>query len=119
MSSVRKMSIAALICGIASIVLPFVDYIRNISLIAAIAGIVLGALSLGKIKRGCDAEPNTKGFALAGLITGIVGAVIYVSLIIIGLCVVCVAVGSLGEYFDSTDWQSIIDNLRTMGMFTF
>lgn len=118
MSTLRKLSISALVCGIVSIPAPFIEIVRNFSLIAAIAGIVLGAISLNKIKKGAEVEPNTKGMALAGLITGIVGAVIYVSLLVIGLCVICYVFGNIGElseYIDSTDWQSIIDGLRTMG----
>ncbi len=91
-NSSKGISIAALICGLASFVMLFVTLpamcgsaksgsvegtvataviLPLIGFIAGVVGIILGAT--GMKKAGLNGEP--KGLAIAGLVTGIVGAV--------------------------------------------
>lgn len=62
----KGMAIGSLICGIASLLLCCFWYV---SLILSIVAIVLGIISRKKTENG-------KGMALAGIITGAIGAVI-------------------------------------------
>ncbi len=70
----KGFAIASMICGIASIVLCCFTYF---ALILSIAAIVLGIVSKKKSSEG-------SGMALAGIITGAVGALIALTFIIIG-----------------------------------
>ncbi|EXX85325.1 hypothetical protein BG53_08985 [Paenibacillus darwinianus] len=69
-------SIAALVLGILSIVIPY------LGLIIGIIAIVFSSISLKEIKRSGE---QGKGLAIAGLVCGIVGTALYAVIILIVL----------------------------------
>lgn len=79
-------SIASLVLGILSIMLPYIGFILGI------VAIVLSSLSFKELKK---SNEQGKGMSIAGLVCGIVGTVLY-GLII--LFVVIVAVAYTGSY---------------------
>lgn len=107
----KNMSIAALIGGILGIVGPFIPIVKYFSFLCGIAGIVFGVLALKKIKNGDDLDPNAKGLALGGLITGIVGTVISVIGLVCVICAACIGVAALGA-------MGGMDMIYTYGMFS-
>ncbi|AIQ47473.1 hypothetical protein R70723_17470 [Paenibacillus sp. FSL R7-0273] len=76
-------SIASLVLGILSIVTPY------IGLLFGIVAIILSALSLKEIRNRYE---GGRGLAIAGLVCGIVGTIIYALLIIFLLLVIFAAV---------------------------
>ncbi len=85
----KGFAIASMICGIASIVFCCLSYF---GLILGIAGIVLGIVSKKKTTEGCD-------MALVGIITGAIGAVFALSMIIIVAATYAVFGGMTLEHF--------------------
>ena len=71
----RSFSIAGFICGAASLLLSF----GILGVAAAVVGIVLSALALKKMREG---EDGIRGLALAGLICGIVGAGLFLLILL-------------------------------------
>ncbi len=67
-------SIAAMVLGIVSIVLPYIGFIIGI------LAIIFSAISLKEIKRTGE---QGRGMAIAGLVCGIVGTVIYAIIILL------------------------------------
>jgi hypothetical protein len=93
------MGIAALVCGIVSVLCSFLGY-------GAIIGIVLGivAIFLGvKAKN----DPSQAGAATAGLVLGIIGTVL--SGILFIACIACTA--ALGAAATSSEFQGILNDL--------
>ncbi|WP_042198753.1 DUF4190 domain-containing protein [Paenibacillus camerounensis] len=78
-------SIASLVLGILSIVTPY------IGLLFGIVAIILSALSLKEIRNRYE---GGRGLAIAGLVCGIVGTIIYALLIIFFVVIILFAVGS-------------------------
>ncbi len=77
-SSPSGLAVAALICGIGSwVVLPFV---------AAVAGVILGKIELGKIERG-ESPAAGKTFAQVGYYASIANIVLTVLGTIFGCCI--------------------------------
>jgi Na+/H+-dicarboxylate symporter len=75
----QGLAIASMVCGIASIVLFCVWWL---SIPLAIAAVICGILARGKIARG---EAAGAGMAKAGLITGIIGAVLAILFVILAI----------------------------------
>ncbi len=69
-------SIAALVLGILSVIIPYVGFILGI------LAIIFGKLSLNEVKRRGD---GGKGLAVAGLVCGIIGTAIYALIILIAV----------------------------------
>ena len=92
----KNMSIIALVCGIVGIAGAFipVDFLTYIAPLAAIAGIVFGALALKRFKNGDDS--GSKGMAIAGLVMGIVSTAVSVLVAACAVCAICVAAGIIG-----------------------
>jgi len=67
-------SIAALVLGILSIILPYIGFIIGI------IAIVFSAISLKEIKKN---QEQGRGMAIAGLVCGIVGTALYAIIILI------------------------------------
>jgi hypothetical protein len=93
------MGIAALVCGIISVVCAFFGP-------GAIVGVVLGivAIILGVKAR---KDPSQAGSATAGLVLGIIGTVL--SGILFISCVACAA--AIGAAATSSEWQQLLNNL--------
>ena len=77
------MAIAALILGIASLVLAFIPGINIVGVIIGVVGIILGAIAIKKLKGA--KQPN--GMAKAGLIMSIAGVAL--GLILWISCMIC------------------------------
>lgn len=77
-------SIAALVLGILSIVVPY------IGLLFGIVAIILAAISLKEIRNRYE---QGRGMAIAGLVCGIVGTIIYAILILFIIIFVVAAAG--------------------------
>lgn len=92
----KNMSIAALVGGIIGIVGPAIPIVKYFSFLCGIAGIIFGALALRNIKNGLADDTDSKGLALAGLITGIVGTVLSVIGLVCAICAVCLGVAFIG-----------------------
>lgn len=90
----KGLSIAALVCGILSIVGDFIPVINYFTFVLAIVAIVLGAMAMKKANE--NNEP--KGMAIAGLVLGIV-ALAFAVLAIICVAIACAAVASTGLYY--------------------
>lgn len=65
----------------------------GIAPLAAIAGIVFGALALKRIKQGEDVDSKT--LAMIGFILGIVSTAFSVLMVACALCVVCAAAAAV------------------------
>ena len=86
------LAIGSMVCGILSIVLCCG---RWISWILSVVAIVLGAVSISKGRRG-------RGMAMAGIITGAVGIVL--SILILIVAGIMGAAGDLAEYSHYFDY---------------
>ncbi|GGF62653.1 hypothetical protein GCM10010912_04720 [Paenibacillus albidus] len=75
-------SIASMVLGILSIVIPYIGFLFGI------VAIILAAISLKEIRRTYE---EGRGMAIAGLVCGIVGSLIYAILIIIFILVMAAA----------------------------
>jgi type II secretory pathway component PulF len=97
------MAIAALVCGIVSVVFAFFGYGAIVGIIVGIVAIVLGILA--------RKDPQRKGMATAGLILGIIGTVLSGVLLI--ACVACVnALSKAGtDLLENSDLQELRDAL--------
>jgi hypothetical protein len=95
------MAIAALVCGIVSVVFAFFGAGAIVGIIAGIVAIVLGILARKNLER--------KGMATAGLILGIIGTVLSGVLLI--ACVACVgALSKAGtDLLENSDLQELKD----------
>ena len=85
---------AALVCGVVGIVGSFIPYVYYVSGLIAIAGIVLGAVSLKKIKE--SGTDDNKGLAIAGLVCGIVGVAIDIISVACAICAICAIGNAIG-----------------------
>lgn len=84
-------SIATLVLGICSLVIPYVGFLPGI------IGIILGAMSLKEIKQSGD---QGRGLAIGGLVCSIIGTILWgIILIIILLAVVFIASDSNSYYY--------------------
>ncbi|MBR5088565.1 MAG: DUF4190 domain-containing protein [Ruminiclostridium sp.] len=86
----KTKSIVGMVCGIVSIVFSFIPYVCIISLVPAIVAIVFAAGGM----KAPEADGNTRGMAIAGLVCGIVGVVFALPGTICGICTICVAANS-------------------------
>lgn len=84
-------SIASLVLGILSVITPY------IGLLFGIVAIILSALSLKEIR---NRHEGGRGLAIAGLVCGIVGTIIYALLILFFVVIILFAVGS-GDSFSN------------------
>ncbi|MNI69402.1 hypothetical protein D3C73_1251440 [compost metagenome] len=92
-------SIAALVLGILSVVTPY------IGLLFGIIAIVLASLSLKEIRRNYE---GGRGLAIAGLVCGIVGTIIYALLILLFVVFIFLATGvSHVETFNGFNFNNI------------
>ncbi|MFC3798737.1 DUF4190 domain-containing protein [Cohnella sp. GCM10012308] len=90
-------SIAALILGIGSIVIPFIGFFLGV------VGIIVSAISLKEIRvRG----EQGSGMAIAGLICSIVGTVLY--FVIILLIIIFAIAGATDNSYDYNNYSNII-----------
>ena len=95
-------SVAALICGIASVVLCWIPYVSFACIGSGIAGIILGA-------KGRKASPQGKtGMATAGLVLGIIGVCLSA---IYSICYVCACVAlndvsNAADILNDFDWSN-------------
>lgn len=79
-------SIAALVLGILSLLIPYVGFLLGIM------AIIFSSLSLKELKRRYE---QGKGLAIAGLVCGIIGTIIYGLLLFIILFVFIIYAGSV------------------------
>lgn len=93
MQNSKNLAIVSIVCGIASIVLPWIPVASLIfSIIALAAGIV--AIVLGaKVRKLND---QNKGIATGGLVTGIIGVVLSGIIFACALCTVCAVATTAG-----------------------
>ncbi|MDG0794766.1 DUF4190 domain-containing protein [Cohnella ginsengisoli] len=90
-------SVAALILGIGSIVIPFIGFFLGV------VGIIVSAISLKEIRvRG----EQGSGMAVAGLICSIVGTVLY--FVIIALIIIFAIAGATDNNYDYNNYSNII-----------
>jgi uncharacterized Tic20 family protein len=82
-------SIAAMVLGILAIIIPY------IGLILGIIAIVFAKISLNEIKKRGD---NGRGFAITGLVCGIVGTVLYAVIITLAVIVLSMWTTTGGGY---------------------
>lgn len=61
-----------------------------LSIVVGPIGIIFSAIALNKMKQSGEPNPDGKGFAIAGLIIGIVEVVLYIGLIACFGCFGCV-----------------------------
>ncbi|MBP1991470.1 DUF4190 domain-containing protein [Paenibacillus eucommiae] len=87
-------SIAAMVLGICSLVIPY------LGLIIGIVAIVFASISFKEIKRTGE---QGKGMAIAGLVCGIIGTALYALIIIIIILVVVVFNDSSSSFINSFD----------------
>lgn len=84
-------SIATLVLGICSIIIPYIGFLPGI------VGIILGALSLKEIKLSGE---QGRGLALGGLICSIIGTILWgIILLLIILAVVFFASAETNSYY--------------------
>jgi hypothetical protein len=97
------MSIAALVLGILSVALNIA--IGWIPIVGQIICIALGVLAIIFAALAMKKEPEKKGFNIAGLVLGIVGA----SWGLIGLiaCVACIGIGAAGAAAAANELQNL------------
>lgn len=85
MQNSKNFAIASLICGILSIVLPWIPYGYIFAIAAGIVAIVLSV----KVRKLNDAN---KGMATGGLVTGIIGIALAGVIIVCAICAACALV---------------------------
>lgn len=98
-SNSKNLSIASLVCGIVSVVFSFFPYLCFLAIPAAIIAIVAGI----KAQQLLNLEGAPTGMAVAGLVLGIVGAVLAVITSIcygIALCAACEYNNRLNSLYD-------------------
>ena len=78
-------AVAAMVCGIASVVTSWIPFVVVIGLAAAIVAIVLGIVGL---RRSRDSDGAGSGFAVAGIITGSVGVLAAVVGVVLSVLVI-------------------------------
>lgn len=83
-------SIVGLILGIASIVLPYIGFFIGI------AGIIVNAISLKEIK---NTHEEGKGLAIGGLVTSILGTVLYLVVILFVIFVFAIVAETNNYYY--------------------
>jgi len=71
----KGLALTGMILGIGSIVIALIPCVNLVSPVPAILAIILSAIALSKVKAG---TAGGKGMAMAGLICGIVGLVMFV-----------------------------------------
>ena len=97
MQNSKNLAIVSIVCGIVSIVLPWIPVaslvLSIIALAAGIVAIVLGA----KVRKLND---QNKGIATGGLVTGIIGVVLSGILLTCVICTACTvaSAGMLAGY---------------------
>lgn len=90
-------SVAALILGIGSIVIPFVGFFLGI------VAIIVSSISLKEIRTRSE---QGSGMAVAGLVCGIIGTLLY--FVIIALIVIFAIVGTVENNYDYNNFSNII-----------
>lgn len=85
MQNSKNFAIASLICGILSIVLPWIPYGYIFAIAAGIVAIVLSI----KVRKLNDAN---KGMATGGLVTGIIGIALAGVIMVCAICTACALV---------------------------
>jgi hypothetical protein len=85
-----KLAVAGMIAGVLSVLDIFIPGLSWAEALPGIAAIVLSAMGLARIRRG---ETGGLGLAVAGLVTGVVGLVVFV-LAFVGLSIVMLLSGS-------------------------
>ncbi len=68
-----------------------------LSIVVGPIGIIFSAIALNKFKQSGEPNPDGKGFAIAGLIIGIIELVIYIGIFACVGCATCLALGSGGS----------------------
>ena len=104
MSTSKKFSIAALVCGILGIVGAWIPVVSYFTFILALLGIVFG------VKGRKGAEEDGKGLATAGLVLGIIGTVVGAIGVICATCAICIA-GTVAGAAGSQDVASVLAGL--------
>lgn len=89
MQNTKNFAIASLVCGIASIVLPWIPYGYYFAIAAGIVAIVLAV----KVRK---AEDENKKLATGGLVTGIVGVALAGVIMVCAICTACALVTTAG-----------------------
>jgi len=100
------MATASLVLGIVSLALCWTGWI---ALACGIIAIVLAVVAKNKIKADPDLA-NTSGQATGGLITGIIGSILSLLLIILAIMFVSSVAGDLENFEKSLDeWEELMD----------
>ncbi|MCK4352223.1 DUF4190 domain-containing protein [candidate division WOR-3 bacterium] len=89
-------AITSLVCGIASILVPFAGFALGI------LGVVFGIIAKSEIKRS-ESEIGGEGMAIAGFVCGIVGLVTNGIMI----AVLTTIFGTIGTLFNSVIWNTV------------
>ncbi len=70
-----------------------------LSIVVGPIGIIFSAIALNKMKQTGEPNPDGKGFAIAGIIIGIVEVVLYIAIFACVGCATCAALaGGAGSY---------------------
>ncbi len=70
-----------------------------LSIVVGPIGIIFSAIALNKMKQTGDPNPDGKGFAIAGIVIGIVEVVLYIAVFACVGCATCAALaGGTGSY---------------------
>lgn len=106
------MATASLVLGIVSIALGWILG-GILGVITGILAIILGVLAKKKIK----ADPNMggKGAATGGLVTGIIGTVLYLAIWIIAIIFISSVAGAAGDVLENNqEFQDAMRELENM-----
>ncbi|CAH1192206.1 hypothetical protein PAECIP111892_00886 [Paenibacillus auburnensis] len=90
-------SIAALVLGILSIITPY------IGLLFGIIAIIMSAISLKEIRNRYE---GGRGLAIAGLVCGIIGTIIYALLILLFIIIIIFAVGAGNDAINTFNFST-------------
>ncbi len=100
----KGMAIASMVCGICGLVFCWWPFVSWLAFIAAVLGIIFGAIALSKIKKG---EADGKGMAIAGIVCGSVSIVGGVIVLVIAITAASAILNAAGNALD--DYKSNID----------
>ena len=89
------LAVMALIFGIAAIVISWVPFVNYLSLLIAIAAMVIGVVELKRIDRGTSSSAG-RGFTITGIILGAVAVVLGIVLSF----VLSLLIGGVWGYYD-------------------
>ena len=116
----KNQAIVSLVLAVVGLVGVWIPYVCLLSPFCAIAGIIVAAVALSKIKKSGQTSGGAKGMAIAGLVISIIGTVENLAFYGCVICTVCFVGQALSQagidwsqFGNIQDFMEAIKNLPT------